>query len=133
MENIGSGAVHVCTQARPKPKEHMGHIRPRSIIQEEKEEENMAKGKGVKPKVKGEKGQAHVAKVMRMFYKGKLKDSAGTKVTNVRKAKAIAMSEARAGQKRGFTKRASATEKGRTRVRPKLTKRGKARAKKKGR
>lgn len=90
----------------------------------------MAKAKQ-KP-VRGKKGTAHVAKVMRNFYKGQLKSSSGKKVTSVKQAKAIAMSEARAGQKRGFVKRASATEPGRTRVRPKLTSRGKARAKNKG-
>ena len=78
--------------------------------------------------IKGKKGREHVGKVMRDFYKGDLKSSSGKKVTDRKQALAISLHEARAGQKRGFTKRASATEKGRVRERPKLTRIGKKRA-----
>lgn len=80
-------------------------------------------------KVKKGAERKHVAKVMRMAHKGKLKTAGGRTVTSPEQAAAIGYSEVRRGRKRGWTKRASATEPGRVRKRPKLTARGRARAK----
>ena len=62
-----------------------------------------------------------VKTVMDTFSKGKLRDSRGKTVPKSRKdiAKAIALSEGRAAAERGTSKR---TWRGRTRVRPKLSK-----------
>ena len=79
-------------------------------------------------KVKQGKERGHVAKIMRLGHKGQLKTAGGKVVTNPKQMAAIAYSELRRGRKSGWTSRASATEKGRVRERPKLTKIGKKRA-----
>ena len=55
-------------------------------------------------KVKSKAGQSQTATVMKEFHKGKLRSKAGEIVTDVAQAKAIAMSEGRAVQKRGKKK-----------------------------
>ncbi len=71
------------------------------------------------------KAKEHASSVMERFYNGKLlRSSDGTRLhpgnpKDVKQAKAIAMSEARSGDKRGFTKR---TWKGSLRERPKKAK-----------
>jgi hypothetical protein len=67
-------------------------------------------------KVTSKIGREQAARVMREFHAGKLRTKGGKKVTNPTQAKAIAMSEARAAEKRGVSSR---TFKGRTRIRPK--------------
>ena len=62
-------------------------------------------------------GDKQAEVVMKTFQKGKLRSKDGKTVTNPAQAKAIAMSEKRAAEKRGTEKR---TWKGRTRTRPKL-------------
>lgn len=88
------------------------------------------KGERVVPKQaklkKGGIGAKQAAKVMRTFYAGKLRGKDGRIVTDVEQAKAIAMSEGRAAQKRGVAKR---TWKGQTRIRPKLKKTAKGKKK----
>ena len=71
------------------------------------------------PKVKSPTGRKQVSKVMRAFYEGKngLKSKSGETVTDPEQAKAIAMSEGRATEKRGVSKRSWM---GRTRMRPHL-------------
>lgn len=64
-------------------------------------------------------GPKQAAKVMEEFHAGKLRSKSGERVTSIRQAKAIAMSEGRAAEKRGVKKR---TWKGKTRIRPKLKK-----------
>jgi len=68
-------------------------------------------------KVKTTRGKSHVSKVMRAFYEDDLRSSSGETVTEPEQAQAIAMSEARAGESRGFRMR---TWKGRRRMRPVL-------------
>lgn len=73
----------------------------------------------------GPKGKEHVAMMMERFHKGRLlRSSDGTKLTpgnpkDEKRAAAIAYSEAKAGEERGFTER---TWKGSTRKRPKKAK-----------
>jgi len=68
------------------------------------------------------KAKKHAGDVMSRFHKGRLlRSSSGERLypdnpKDEAQAKAIAMSEARAGDERGFTKR---TWKGSTRIRPK--------------
>lgn len=71
-------------------------------------------------RIKAKKGKEreHVSKVMRMAHKGQLKSGSGKTVTSKKQAAAIAYSELKSARKRGWTKRASATEKGRVRQRP---------------
>lgn len=70
----------------------------------------------------GPAGKKHVAEVLERFYKGRLlRSSDGTRLhpgnaKDEERAKAIAFSEARAGEERGFTKR---TWRGSKRTRPK--------------
>jgi hypothetical protein len=59
--------------------------------------------------------EKQIAEVMRTFKKGKLRSSDGKTVTDPKQARAIAMSEGTAAEKRGKEKR---TWKGRTRTRP---------------
>lgn len=63
------------------------------------------------------KGETQASVVMRTFYAGKLRSKSGKPVTDVEQAKAICMSEGRAAEERGVTKREF---KGRTRQRPQL-------------
>lgn len=63
------------------------------------------------------KGETQASVVMRTFYAGKLRDRGGNPITDVDRAKAVAMSEGRTAESRGIEKREF---KGRTRVRPKL-------------
>lgn len=87
----------------------------------------MAKRKIKRRKLKkGGIGAKMATKVMKTFYAGKLRGKDGSVVTDVAQAKAIAMSEGRAAEKRGVAKR---TWKGRTRIRPKLKKTAKGRKK----
>jgi hypothetical protein len=73
----------------------------------------------------GSRGKKHVSDMMERFHKGRLlRTSSGEKLhpgnpKDESKAAAIAYSEAKAGEERGFTKR---TWKGSTRTRPKLSK-----------
>jgi len=60
--------------------------------------------------------EKQIAEVMRTFKKGKLRSSDGKTVTDPKRAKAIAMSEGSAAEKRGKERR---TWHGRTRIRPK--------------
>ena len=76
-------------------------------------------------KVRSKIGREQAARVMREFYKGDLRMRSGRKLDpdsslDREIAKAIAMSEARAAEKRGLTRR---TFMGETRLRPKLKKR----------
>ena len=70
-------------------------------------------------KVTSDMGQEQVGRVMEEFHAGKLRAKSGKKVSNVKQAKAIALSEGRTVQKRGAKKR---TWKGKTRIRPILKK-----------
>jgi hypothetical protein len=73
----------------------------------------------------GSRGKAHVKEQMGRFMNGKLlRTSSGEKLNpnnpkDRKQAAAIAYSEAKAGEERGFEKR---TWKGSTRTRPKLSK-----------
>jgi hypothetical protein len=73
----------------------------------------------------GERGKKHIAELMERFHMGRLlRTSSGEKLTpgspkDEKRALAIAYSEARAGEERGFTKR---TWKGSTRTRPRKAK-----------
>lgn len=67
-------------------------------------------------------GTKQAARVMKEFHAGKLRSKSGKKVTSLKQAEAIAMSEGRAAEKRGTKRR---TWKGKTRVRPKLKKKRK--------
>ena len=81
------------------------------------------KGETVLPKLKkGGIGTKQAAKVMKLFYAGKLRGKDGKIVTDITQAKAIAMSEGRTAQKRGVAER---TWKGQRRMRPRLAKVGK--------
>lgn len=76
-------------------------------------------------KVKSKIGREQAARVMREFYEGDLRMRSGRRLDpdselDQQIAKAIAMSEARAAEKRGVTRR---TWQGETRIRPKLKKR----------
>lgn len=64
-------------------------------------------------------GEKQTEVVMKQFHKGKLKAYGGEKVTDVQQAKAIAMSEKRAAEKRG---RGQREYKGSKRMRPHLKK-----------
>ena len=64
-------------------------------------------------------GKEHIEDVMRLFAKRQLRDSSGKTVTSKEQALAIAHAEVRAMQERGATVR---TWRGRTRLRPKLSK-----------
>ena len=66
---------------------------------------------------KGGIGAKQAAKVMKLFYAGKLRAKSGEIVKDVNQAQAIAMSEGRTAEKRGVSKR---TWKGQTRMRPRL-------------
>jgi len=76
-------------------------------------------------KTLGSKGKKHLEKVLERFYNGKLlRSSDGTRLhprdpKDEARAKAIAFSEARAGEERGFVKR---EWKGSKRVRPRKAK-----------
>lgn len=59
--------------------------------------------------------EKQIAEVMRTFKKGKLRSSDGKTVTDPKQAKAIAMSESKAAEKRGKEKR---IWNGRIRTRP---------------
>jgi len=58
---------------------------------------------------------------MKTFARGKLRTPAGKTITNRKQAIAVAMSEGRAAESRGTSRR---TFKGRTRIRPRLKKKG---------
>ncbi len=70
---------------------------------------------------KGGVGQEQAARVMKEFAAGKLRNVHGSIVTDPEVAKAIAMSEGRAAEKRGIKKRMF---KGKTRMRPRLASHG---------
>jgi len=65
-------------------------------------------------------GERQASVVMKEYNKGNLRSRSGQTVRKPSQAKAIAMSEKRAAEKRGVSKR---TWKGRTRTRPHLKKR----------
>lgn len=65
-------------------------------------------------------GDRQASIVMRTFARGRLRTPQGKTVTKPSQAKAIAMSEKRAAEERGVSRR---TFKGRTRMRPRRKKR----------